>query len=158
MKRDLIFVSGPQKELAKFRKGLCYSILTDPYFKEYFDVFLFENLPANRRNAEGVYLDQVAKCTIYLGIFGRTYGTPGHDGIAPTEKEFDFATSLLKDRIVLVKRLPKNAKRDPQMGSLIKKARKEIITSSFRTSVELQREVMRSLLLWQKEGGRVASP
>lgn len=154
MNRDLIFVSSPQKEFAKLRKELCYAILTDPYFKESFDVFLFENLPANRRNPEGIYLDKVGESCIYLGIFGKSYGSLDDDGVSATEREFDHATALAKDRIIVVKRLSKGAGRDPQMAALIRKAARDVTYREFRTSAELQREVMRSLLLWQKERRR----
>ena len=70
----LIFVSSPQNEFANVRRELCYFILTDPYLKQYFDVFLFENLPANERNPQNVYLNKVKECTIYLGLFGKNYG------------------------------------------------------------------------------------
>lgn len=151
MNRHLIFVSTPQKEFAKVRKDLCYAILTDPYFKEYFDVFLFENLPAHRQNPEGIYLDKVTASSIYLGIFGRTYGSCGEDGISATEKEFAYATGLTKDRIIFVKQLRRGETRDPKMEALIGKASTAVSYKEFRTTAELQRDVMRSLLLWQQE-------
>ena len=78
---NLIFVSSPQSELKYYRRELCYFILTDPYLKQYFDVFLFENLPANQRNPENNYLNKVEECKIYLGLFGKTYGTEDDDGL-----------------------------------------------------------------------------
>ena len=40
----------------------------------YSEVFLFEELPAKDRRADQVYLEEVERCDIYLGIFGYDYG------------------------------------------------------------------------------------
>ncbi len=51
---NLIFVSSPQTEFAHERRELCYFVLTDPYLKQFFDVFLFEDLPANQRDPKRI--------------------------------------------------------------------------------------------------------
>ena len=38
------------------------------------DVFLFEELPAKDQRTDQIYLKEVEKCDIYLGIFGYEYG------------------------------------------------------------------------------------
>ncbi len=146
---NLIFVSSPRNEFAHVRRELCYFILTDPYLKQYFDVFLFENLPANERNPRDVYLDKVEECTIYLGLFGKTYGTPDQNGISATEYEFNHATHLNRDRIVFIKQISGRACRARKMAALIRRAR--VVTyDTFASLHELKLKVMQSLLFWQQ--------
>ena len=147
---NLIFISSPQVEFARTRKELCYFVLTDPYLKQYFDVFLFENLPANQQNAENNYRDKVEECAIYLGLFGKTYGTPDDNGISATEQEFDYATELEKDRFVYLKQLSPLAHQARKMAALIEKARQEVTFNTFNTVNELKLKVMQSLLYWQQ--------
>ena len=52
-----IFISSVQKELAAERRTLADFIKGDPLIRRYFDVFLFEDLPATDRRADDVYLD-----------------------------------------------------------------------------------------------------
>ena len=147
---NLIFISSPQSEFAKERKELCYFVLTDPYLKQYFDVFLFENLPANQQNPQNNYRDKVEECTIYLGLFGKTYGTFDSDGLSYTEHEFDYATELGKDRVIYLKHLSSRARQAKKMVKLITKAKQAVTYDTFNSLHELQRKVMQSLLYWQQ--------
>ena len=155
---NLVFVSSPQAEFAHERRELCYFVLTDPYLKQFFDVFLFENLPANQRNPQNNYRGKVRDCTIYLGLFGRTYGTPDGDGISPTEREFDYATELGKDRIIYLRSLPPRARQARKMAELIAKAKAEVTYDTFESLEELKRKVMQSLLYWQQNQNRRPAP
>lgn len=148
---NLVFVSSPQTEFAQVRRELCYFVLTDPYLKQYFDVFIFENLPANQRDVENNYRDKVEECTIYLGLYGKSYGTPDEDGISATEHEFDLATDLGKDRIVFIKQMPPGTRRTRKMANLIAKAREAVTYETFSSLEELKLKVMQSLLYWQQE-------
>ena len=136
------------------RRELCYFVLTDPYLKQYFDVFLFEDLPANQQNVRVNYRGKVEECKIYLGLFGQTYGTPDADGISATEHEFDYATELGKDRVVYLKRLGPSARQARKMAALIARAKQEVTYDTFRSLDELKRKVMQSLLLWQQSHSR----
>lgn len=154
---NLIFVSSPQSEFAQERKDICYFILTDPYLKQYFDVFLFENLPANQQNPQKNYRDKVEECNIYLGLFGKTYGKPDSEGISATEHEFDYATELGKDRVVFLKQLAARARHAKKMAELITKAKQSVTYDTFDSLDDLKLKVMQSLLFWQqnqsKRGG-----
>ena len=147
---NLIFISSPQAEFARTRRALCYFVLTDPYLKQYFDVFLFENLPANQQNVENNYKDKVEECAIYLGLFGKTYGTSDDNGISATEHEFDYATELEKDRFVYLKQLSPFTRQARKMAALIEKARQKVTFKTFDTVDELKLKVMQSLLYWQQ--------
>lgn len=155
---NLIFVSSPQAEFAHERKELCYFVLTDPYLKQFFDVFLFENLPANQRDPQENYRGKVEECEIYLGLFGKTYGTPDGEGLSATEREFDYATELEKDRIVFIRTLPPRARQARKMAALIAKTRPEVTYNTFESLEELKRKVMQSLLYWQQDQNRRPLP
>ncbi len=70
-----IFISSVQKEFAQLRRDLKAFLLGDAVLQRFVaDVFLFEELPAKDRRADEVYLGEVERCSIYLGIFGYEYG------------------------------------------------------------------------------------
>lgn len=52
--RSLIFVSSAQKELAAERRALKEYVHNDPLLRQFFEVFLFEDLPASGRRADEV--------------------------------------------------------------------------------------------------------
>ena len=57
-----IFISSVQREFAKERKALAEYIRKDAILGKFFEVFLFEEVPAQERKAEGVYLSEVDEC------------------------------------------------------------------------------------------------
>ena len=71
----------------------------DALLRRFFDVVLFEDLPASDRRADEVYLEQVDRCGIYLGLFGDEYGPENTDGLSATEREFVRATAAGKTRV-----------------------------------------------------------
>ena len=71
---DRIFISSVQKELAEERRAVRDFVRGDALLRRFFDVFLFEDLPASDRRADDVYLDEVGRCPIYIGLFGQEYG------------------------------------------------------------------------------------
>jgi len=152
---NLIFVSSPQSEFARERKELCYFIMTDPYLKQYFDVFLFENLPANQQNPQYNYRNKVNECKIYLGLFGKTYGTTDDAGISATEYEYDYATELGKDRIIYLKLLAPRARQAKKMAKLIAKAKEVVTYNNFNSLNDLKLKVMQSLLFWQQNQSKM---
>ena len=54
---ERIFISSVQKELAAERRALKDYIHGDALLRRFFDVFLFEDLPAADRRADEVYLE-----------------------------------------------------------------------------------------------------
>lgn len=57
----LIFVSSVQKEFAGERKALREFLRGDPLLRRFFDIFLFEDVPAVDRRADEVYLNEVER-------------------------------------------------------------------------------------------------
>ncbi len=92
-----VFVSSVQPEFKQVRRDLKAFLLGDAVLRRFVaDVFLFEDLPARDQRPDEVYLDELARSDIYLGIFGFGYGSEDGHGISPTEREYEHATKLRK--------------------------------------------------------------
>src|SRR3954469_1834810 len=100
---EQLFVSSVQKEFAAERRAVRDFIHGDALLRRFFNVFLFEDLPASDRRADDVYLDQVDRCSIYLGLLSDEYGFEDSAGVSPTEREFDRATAQGKTRLIYIK-------------------------------------------------------
>ena len=131
-----IFISSVQKEFAQERNALRDFLQNDPLMRKFFDVFLFEDVPASDRRPDALYLDEVERSDVYVGLFGNEYGSEDADGISPTEREFDQATDSGIHRLIFVKGTDDNA-RHPKMQTLIRKAQTGLIRKRFNTSEEL---------------------
>ncbi|MCD4847120.1 MAG: DUF4062 domain-containing protein [Candidatus Aegiribacteria sp.] len=114
---------------------------------------MFENLPASQRSPSDIYLGEIDKCAIYLGIYGLRYGRLSENGISATEQEFDYAIEKSRDPLIFVKNLTPKAHRANRMQALIRKARAHTYTT-FRNTDHLCSEVQRSLLYWQQDQNR----
>ena len=136
-----IFISSVQKEFEHARSNLKAFLLGDAVLRRFIsEVFLFEELPARDRRADHVYLDEVKRCDIYLGIFGYEYGYEDADGISPTEHEYRHATKLKKTRLVYVWGSDEK-RRAPKMKLLVKKASTELIRRRIEDASALTTEV-----------------
>ena len=131
-----IFVSSVQREFAREREHLRDYVRGDPLMRRFFEVFLFEDVPASGRRPDEVYLDEVERCEIYVGLLGADYGFEDADGISPTEREFDRATELEKQRLIFVKGA-EGVERHPKMEALIAKAQAGLVRKRFTTPAEL---------------------
>ena len=56
-----IFISSVQRELAREREHLRDFLRGDPLMRRFFDVYLFEDLPASDRRPDDVYLGEVER-------------------------------------------------------------------------------------------------
>jgi hypothetical protein len=145
MSRTLLFVSSVQKELAEERRAVRDYVRGDPLLRRYFDVFLFEDLPASDRRADQVYLQQVERCGLYVGLFGAQYGAEDAAGLSPTEREFDRATAKNKPRLIFVKGADDKG-RHPRMTALIRKAGAQLIRRRFIGAADLTAALYASLV------------
>ena len=84
----VIFLSSVQREFARERRTLRDYVHSDPLMRRFFEVFLFEDVPAKDRRPDDLYLGEFERCDIYVGLFGSEYGTQNRDGVSPTEREF----------------------------------------------------------------------
>ena len=131
-----IFISSVQREFAKERAELRDYVRSDPLLRQFFEVFLFEDVPASDRRPDKLYLEEVERSDIYVGLFGSEYGTEDDKGVSPTEREFDHAAALSKHRLIFVKGVGDRA-RNPKMQSLIDEAQASVIRKRFNTLSEL---------------------
>lgn len=142
---ETVFISSVQKELAEERRALKNYIEGDALLRRFFDVFLFEDLPAADRRVDDVYLDQVDRCGIYLGIFGDQYGYEDAEGLSPTEREFNRATEQGKTRLIYVKGAD-DKNRHAKMQVLIRKAGDQLIRRRVTDASDLIPAVYASLV------------
>ena len=138
-----IFISSVQKEFAKERKYLADYIRKDTILGRFFEVFLFEEAPAQERDATGLYLNEVAVSDIYLGILGTTYGNTNTKGVSATEQEYNEAGMRHKERICFVLKTDKS--RDPKQERFVAKVNAEIVRKGFSTYDELRTAVYSAL-------------
>ena len=131
-----LFISSVQKEFTDERAALRDYLRGDALMRRFFDVFLFEEVPAGDRRADEVYLEEVQHCDVYVGLFGDEYGFEDARSVSPTEREFDAASAAGKYRLIYVKGAD-DARRHPKMTALIGKAQAALIRKRFNSSAEL---------------------
>jgi len=140
-----IFISGVQKELQAERRAVKAFVAGDPLLRRYFTAFLFEDLPASNRKTDDVYLAEVDRCAVYVGLFGQEYGFEDDEGVSPTDCEFDRATAHSKPRLIFVKGA-EDRDRHPKMRELIRKAGNQLIRRRFGSIPELTTALYASLV------------
>ena len=141
-----IFISSVQKEFAQVRRDLKAFLLGDAVLHRFVsEVFLFEDLPAKDRRADEVYLEEVERCDIYLGLFGYEYGYEDENGVSPTEHEYDHATRHKKTRLIYVWGTDEK-QRAPKMRRLVGKASGQLIRRRVEDASGLTAEVYASLV------------
>jgi ATP-dependent DNA helicase RecG len=145
-----LFISSVQKEFAAERAALREHLRGDALMKRFFDVFLFEDFPAADRRADDLYLREVENCDLYIGLFGDEYGFIDKKGISPTEREFQLATKLGKQRLIYVKGVSDKTKH-PKMQALIQNAGSELIRRRFTDTSGLLPAVYASLVTYLEE-------
>ena len=59
-----IFISSVQKEFANERAALRGYLRGDALMRRFFEVFLFEDVPAADRRTDDLYFDEVRRCDI----------------------------------------------------------------------------------------------
>ena len=150
MKRKQLFISSVQSEFAKERKALCDYIQGDPLFGKFFEPFIFENLPAQDQKADKAYLKEVEKSDIYIGIFGKEYGSQDKNGLSPTLKEYEHAGKYNKTRLIFVSR-HKVKQRHIKQADFIKEIETQVIRKSFQDINELKTSVYASLVHYLEE-------
>ena len=131
-----IFISSVQSELSGERRALGDYLRNDPLMRRCFEGFLFEDVPASDRRPDEVYLDEVGRCDVYVGLFGQEYGNEDEAGVSPTEREFDHATALGKHRLIFLKDAASGG-RHPKMQALVRKAEAGLVRKRFSTPEDL---------------------
>ena len=143
MNRKTVFISSVQSEFAKERKLLADYIRQDALFSMYFEPFLFEELPAQDRSAQTAYLEQAANAEVYLLLMGEKYGYEDGEGISPTEREYNIATSNHAYRLAFIK---ETEHQEPKEEAFKQKIDNAVIRNTFTSYEELQSGVYASLV------------
>ena len=143
MKR--IFISSVQKEFANERKLLKRYISKNPAYRRLFDTFVFEEdvVAADRRTDE-LYINELSKCDIYIGLIGNEYGYEDKQGISPTEREYDEATRLGLTRLVFVLNKDDD-KRHFKEAAFLRKISADLIRAKCHDTSSLLLEIYSSL-------------
>ncbi|HOE80479.1 MAG TPA: ATP-binding protein [Smithellaceae bacterium] len=150
--RKSLFVSSVQKELEIERRAVKNFVQNDPLLRRFFDVFLFEDLPARDRRSDDVYLEEVEHCDLYIGLFGNEYGSEDAKGVSPTEHEFDLATAKGKCRLIFVKGADDKS-RHPKMLKLIRKAGSQLIRRRIADANDLTAALYAALVDYMEQIG-----
>lgn len=152
MTKQVVFISSVQKELQPERRALADFVKGDPLLLRYFSAFLFEDLPATSRRADDLYLDQINRCAIYLGVFGNEYGPEDSEGFSATEREFRRATQRQKFRLIFVKGSD-DSKRHPKMMKLVRDASGQLVRRRFSGIPDLLAQFYASMVQHVEELG-----
>lgn len=152
--KDRIFLSSVQKELTAERRALKDYVHGDPLLSRFFEAFLFEDVPAADRRADHVYLEEVDRCAIYIGLFGDEYGRLDAGGFSPTEREFDRASAKDKIRLIFVKGSD-DTKRNPKMQALVRKSGDQLIRRRFIGVPDLTANLYASLIEYLEQTGKL---
>jgi predicted HTH transcriptional regulator len=150
MERIKIFISSVQKEFLEERRALANYLGNDPLMSRFFCFFLFEDIPAGDRKADELYLEEVRKSDIYVGIFGNEYGFENHIGLSSTHLEYIEATDQKKHRMIFVKGQDDSA-RNPKMKHLISEVNNNLVRRRFNTTTELISLLYASLVQFLEE-------
>ena len=157
MSKFKIFVSGAQRELKSERRAVKDLILQNPLLKEYFNVFLFEDVSAKSKSAKKTYMDEVGKSDIYIGLFGNEYGTVDKDNMSATEREFYEAHKRNKKIFIFIKD-DTDARKNKRMKALIKEIQNPntgYTYKSVNSLIDLKNSVHESLVEFLRDEGIV---
>lgn len=152
--RMRLFMSSVQKELQMERRAVKDFVQGDALLRRYFEVFLFEDLPAADRRADDVYLKEVERSEVYVGLFANEYGNEDYEGLSPTEREFAHATARGKTRLVFVKGTDDKG-RHPKMLKLIRNAGSQLIRRRFTDIPDLNAALYASLVEHLERSGEL---
>lgn len=154
-----LFVSANQKELREERFAIKNVITDNSTLRQFFDVFLFEDLPAKGKSPSTAYLKDVETSDIYMGIIGRTYGDKGKDSLSATEREFRRFQKARPDGeiIIFVKGMSRDdVKRDPDVQAFLKSIKASFIYKRFRNIDELKTQVLNSMISFLDDKGDIS--
>lgn len=151
-----IFISSVQSEFSEERIALCEYINKDELLSAHFKAFIFENVPAQDVSPAGVYLDELERSKIYVGLFGNSYGFEDEYGLSPTEHEFNLAVEKRITRLIYIK-VPEAESQHPKMARLIQKAEKQLTRRSFSGISALKGQIHTSLVQYLKDEGIISS-
>jgi ATP-dependent DNA helicase RecG len=154
-----LFISANQKELRDERLTIKEVIVGNSTLRSYFDVFLFEDLPAKGKSAVTTYLKNVTNSDVYICIVANVYGDKGKDGLSPTEREFrHFLKVKSKSEILAFIKgsSSEDKKRDKDTQNFVKDIKASFIYKRFQNVDDLKTQVLNSLISFLDDKGEFA--
>lgn len=147
IKKYKIFISGNQKELKKERLAVKGAILDNAVLRRFFDVFVFEELPAMGKSPALTYLKEVDNSDIYIGIIGNEYGIKGKDDFSATEREFRrfIRKGTQRETLIFIKGKD-DSRKDKYAQKFIETIKNSYIYKRFTNVDELRTQVLNSLI------------
>lgn len=140
-----VFISSVQSEFHEERIALRDFIQGNALLCKFFSVFIFEDTPAEDRKPDSVYLEEVGKCDIYLGLFGEKYGIKNNVGLSATHIEFNEATRSVKTRLLFRKRVTE-ADCDHEVLQFLSDIGSDLVYHPFQDKSELIEVVYSALI------------
>ena len=154
MQKYQVFISSVQVEFAKERKQLAEYFKSDPLLNQFFVPFIFEEVPANTHSPGKVYLGEVEKSAIYIGLLGANYGYEDEEGVSPTEREYDKAKAERLERWIYLR---DTNQRHPKEVAFIRKIEQDVSRKKFSDYASLQMAVYHSCIRFLQQNGLVAT-
>jgi predicted HTH transcriptional regulator len=152
--RYKIFISSVQREFAEERLMLANYLQKDALFARFFDVFVFENLPAKDQQPEKAYIDKVKDCDIFLILLGKEFGYEFSDGTSPTQREYETATQNNKYRLAFLSNIVEK-ERQSKVQIFVNQITETVVYKKFSSPSELLSDVYTALINFLKEKGEL---
>jgi ATP-dependent DNA helicase RecG len=124
-----IFLSSVQREFADERAGIRDFI-----------------------HGDALYLNEVRRCELFVGLLGEEYGSENSKGVSPTDLEFEQASTLNKIRLIFVKDV---AQRNPKARRLLTRVEAEVVRRKFRGKPELIAGLYAALVQHLEDSGKI---
>lgn len=150
--KQVVFISSVQSEFERERREIARYIREDALFNQYFEPFLFEELPAQDVSAKHAYLKQAAHAGIYLLLVGDRYGYEDAEGVSPTEREYNAATENHVYRLAFLKDCHS---REPKEETFRAKIDAAVIRNTFCTWEDLKTDIYAALVYYLKSHGMI---
>ena len=131
MERLRIFVSGKEDELSEERKTVLKVIAEMGFEGE-----SSENRPASKKTPKDLYIPEVQKSDIYIGVFGKVFSSPSID-------EFDTAVKTLMAPLIFVKKLED---REEKIQKFLNKISDKLYYKIFDDLEDLESKVKKSIV------------
>ncbi len=149
-----VFISSVQSEFAEERIRLVEYIRKDALLGLFFEPFIFEEVHACDSAPQGVYLNEVKECDIYVGLLGRRFGFELDSGMSATESEYELATKLQKTRLVFLKEV---GRRETKEARFVARVERSVIRKTFFDFESLRLAVYGALVRFLEQSGYVRS-
>lgn len=149
-----VFISSVQSEFAEERIRLVDYIRKDALLGMFFEPFIFEEIHACDSTPQGVYLNEVKECDIYIGLLGCRFGHEVDSGVSATESEYELATKLQKTRLVFLKEV---GRREAKEARFVARVERSVIRKTFSDFESLRLAVYGALVRFLEQSGYVRS-